>query len=102
MVRRAVARFSSPLEPMRCRTVAELIRSFDELEPEHGLVTLFNKVFNDLVARPTVPWDKPMMRDSNSTPMVGSEVCDMYDRRWGQLPQQRRDMVFQETPTARQ
>merc|ERR1712216_143020 len=40
-----------------------LISRFDELEPEHGLVTLFNKVFNDLVARPAVAWDEPFAKD---------------------------------------
>jgi hypothetical protein len=95
MLRRAVARFVSPLEPTRCDSVADIISRFDELEPEHGLVTLFNKVFNDLVARPTAPWDKPTAKKSNK-PMCCSDVCEMYNRRWGQLPSERRSMVFKE------
>lgn len=98
MVRRAFARFSEPLLPERCASTKELITRFDALEPEHGLVILFNKVFNTMVARPTVPWNRPSPEDHSASakPLSSQEVCEMYDRCWGQLPPERCDMVFAE------
>mmetsp|Transcript_3361 Transcript_3361/g.5806 ORF Transcript_3361/g.5806 Transcript_3361/m.5806 type:complete len:1580 (+) Transcript_3361:83-4822(+) len=98
MVRRAFARFTEPLVPERCATMEELITRFDALEPEHGLVILFNKIFNTLVARPTVPWDEhvPDNHSVNGKALSSQKVCEMYDRCWGQLPPKRCDLVFAE------
>merc|ERR1719428_1930461 len=43
MVRRGCTRFPAPFDAARCETPNALITRFDELDPEHGLVILFNK-----------------------------------------------------------
>jgi len=91
MVRRAFVRFSEPFCPESCGTLEELICRFDALEPDHGLVTLFNVIFNSLVARPSEPWSAALppgggVQAAASGALSCEEVCDMYDRRWGQLP----------------
>jgi len=102
MVRRAATRFDAPFDAKRCRDRQAIIDRFDELQPEHGKVILFYVIFNKLVARPVTPWDDPV-------PAVGgvaaeqarcvshscAEVRQMYDRRWGSLPEGRRCALFE-------
>jgi len=101
MIRRAATRFREPFDPRRCPTGESLIARFDELDPEHGLVILFNKVFNDEVARPTHTWDTaPGPGALGIADVVTSISCagvrEMYDQRWGQLPKCKRDALLDE------
>jgi hypothetical protein len=99
MVRRAATRFREPFDALRCEGTDGLIARFDELEPEHGLVILFNKVFNAEVARPAQPWEAESGAASGDAAAVAlpcAKVCAMYDRRWGQLPSTRRSALLKE------
>jgi len=91
LLRRAVGRFREPLDPHRSGTVPALIARFDHLEPEHGLVVLFTKVFCEEVARPRRPWqDAGAGAGEEAGVLPCAAVCEMYDRRWGQLPLSKR------------
>jgi len=103
MVRRAATRFREPFDASHCGSVEALIDRFDALEPEHGLVILFNKVFNSEVARPTRPWDAVDHMAGEGSPSSGkpqpmpcADVCQMYDRRWGQLTSSKRSALLAE------
>merc|ERR1719327_2216885 len=97
MVRRAFGRMKEPLCAERCETMHDVIQRFDVLEPEHGRVILFFKVFNTLVARPSAPWDQPLNASGGEEKALAvADVCRMYDQRWGQLPSQRVEAVLNE------
>lgn len=86
MVRRAFARMSEAFQPDECDSLQELVERFDTLEPEHGRVIAFFLVFTSIVSKPQ---DGPA-----SAKQAFTEVCSMYDRRWGQLPADRRSEVL--------
>jgi len=94
MVRRASTRFKEPFDAQRCKTTEDIIARFDELEPDHGLVILFNKVFNAEVARPNKSWN--LQVETQDQPLSCRAVLDLYDRRWGQLPERRCTRVLEE------
>jgi len=97
MVRRACTRLCEPLDAAQCGTPDEIIERFDALDPDHGLVILFNKVFNMEVARPLCAWDSECYKtDATSCRLSCSEVRDLYDRRWGQLPKSKRTALLLE------
>jgi hypothetical protein len=99
MIRRAFGRMKEPLHADRCQSNVDVIAKFDALEPEHGRVILFFKVFNSLVARPSSPWHEPLEKLSGpaaSGALSVADVRDMYDRRWGQLPMDRCKAVLSE------
>lgn len=99
MIRRAFGRMKEPLRSDSCESSMDLISNFDKLEPEHGRVILFFKVFNSLVARPSAPWHEPLNdHDPHGacSALSVAAVRDMYDRRWGQLPMDRCKAVLSE------
>merc|ERR1719336_3361570 len=102
MVRRAFGRMKAPFCPERCRTEAEIIASFDLLEPEHGRVILFFKVFNSLIARPEAAHDPAQVSEIEAKPLSVAAVCEMYDKRWGQLPLQHCAAVLHEVKRLRE
>lgn len=97
MVRRAFGRMKEPLAAERCENGHDVIARFDALEPEHGRVILFFNVFNSLVARPSAPWHRPCSPAEDATGVLPvAAVCEMYDRRWGQLPMHQVEVVLRE------
>lgn len=86
MVRRAFARMPEAFQPDECDSLQELVERFDTLEPEHGRVIAFFLVFTSIVSKPQ---DGPA-----SAKQAFTEVCSMYDRRWGQLAANRRSEVL--------
>ncbi|CAE6963899.1 unnamed protein product, partial [Symbiodinium sp. CCMP2456] len=86
MVRRAFARMPEAFQPDECDSLQELVERFDTLEPEHGRVIAFFLVFTSIVSKPQ---DGPA-----SGKQAFADVCSMYDRRWGQLPADRRSEVL--------
>jgi len=100
MVRRAFARMREPLRAENCESEMSVISRFDDLEPEHGRVILFFKIFNSLVARPLAPWDTPVDAHGTSALPI-ADVCTLYDRGWGQLPADRCDAVLREVKRVR-
>jgi len=105
MVRRAFGRMKEPFCPEKCRNESELIALFDHLEPEHGRVILFFKVFNSLIARPGAPRNQASTSEedeADAKPVPVAAVCEMFDKRWGQLPKEHCAAVLREVKRMRE